>query len=67
MLTLSKLPARIREARHESGMSLAQLGLRIGTNRQTVSKYELGKLTPSLQIFVNLCNELDQSPENLLK
>jgi ribosome-binding protein aMBF1 (putative translation factor) len=42
------LGERIREVRKERGWSQADLGKRIGTDSQYVSRYETGRITPSV-------------------
>jgi transcriptional regulator with XRE-family HTH domain len=39
--------AKLRRKRREAGMSLAELGARVGLSRQAVSQFEAGDSTPS--------------------
>lgn len=50
---------RIKEERAASGFSLEELGERIGRSRQTISLWEQGKSSPSVQDLENLCDVFD--------
>jgi transcriptional regulator with XRE-family HTH domain len=57
---------RIRQLRKEAGWSQAELGDKIGTDSQRVSRYETGKITPSLDAIVRIAQALNVSIDHLL-
>jgi transcriptional regulator with XRE-family HTH domain len=57
---------RIRQLRKEAGWSQAELGDKIGTDSQRVSRYETGKITPSLDAIVRIAEALNISIDHLL-
>jgi transcriptional regulator with XRE-family HTH domain len=57
---------RIRQLRKEAGWSQAELGDKIGTDSQRVSRYETGKITPSLDAIVRMAQALNVSIDHLL-
>ncbi len=46
--------ARVREAFHRSGMSVADFAARIGTSRSRMSTYLSGKVTPSAALLIRM-------------
>jgi transcriptional regulator with XRE-family HTH domain len=60
------LGERIREIRKERGWSQAQLGKLIGTDSQYVSRYENGRISPSVDALVRLAAALEVSTDYLL-
>jgi transcriptional regulator with XRE-family HTH domain len=50
----------------EAGWSQAKLGDKIGTDSQRVSRYETGKVTPSLDAIVRVAETLNISIDHLL-
>ena len=58
--------ARIRQARERIGVSITDLGLAYGKNRQTVQFWENGKHFPPLSDFNRLCLMLRTAPNQLL-
>ncbi|MBN1919252.1 MAG: ImmA/IrrE family metallo-endopeptidase [Verrucomicrobia bacterium] len=58
---------RIRLARARKGYSLERLAREIGVTRQAVSKYELGRSTPSSGILIRMANALGVSLAFLLR
>jgi transcriptional regulator with XRE-family HTH domain len=56
---------RIRQLRKEAGWSQAELGGKIGTDSQRVSRYETGKIT-SLDAIVRIAEALNISIDHLL-
>ena len=61
------LGERIRELRKEAGWSQAELGKRIGTDSQYVSRYETGRITPSADALVRLADVLELSTDYLVR
>ncbi len=57
---------RIRALRTENSWSQAQLGDHISTDSQRISRYETGKITPSLDALIRLAEALDASCDYLL-
>lgn len=60
------LGERIRLLRKEAGWSQAELGDKIGTDSQRISRYETGKITPSLDAIVRIAEALNISIDHLL-
>ena len=61
------LGERIREVRKERGWSQADLGKRIGTDSQYVSRYETGRITPSVDALIRLADVLEVSTDYLVR
>ena len=57
--------ARVAQARHDAGLSQAQLATMIGTARSTIARVEIGMTTPTLDLALALSCELGQSVEDL--
>lgn len=57
---------RIRQLRKEAGWPQAELGDKIGTDSQRVSRYETGKITPFLDAVVRIAEALNVSIDHLL-
>jgi transcriptional regulator with XRE-family HTH domain len=57
---------RIRQLRKEAGWPQAELGDKIGTASQRVSRYETGKITPPLDAIVRIAQALNVSIGHLL-
>jgi transcriptional regulator with XRE-family HTH domain len=60
------LGERLRQLRKEAGWSQAELGEKIGTDSQRVSRYETGKITPSLDAIIRIAQALNVSIDHLL-
>ena len=60
------LGERIKQLRKEAGWSQGDLGGRIGTDSQRVSRYENGRITPSVDALVRIAEALDVSIDYLL-
>lgn len=58
---------RVRELRKEHGWSQGDLGTRIGTDAGRISRYEGGKITPSLEALVRLADVLEVSVDYLVR
>ncbi|MGH2627453.1 MAG: helix-turn-helix domain-containing protein [Anaerolineales bacterium] len=53
------LGQRIKELRKGAGWSQGELGERIGTDSQRVSRYENGRITPSVDALVRIAEALE--------
>jgi transcriptional regulator with XRE-family HTH domain len=60
------LGERIRQLRKEAGWSQAELGEKVGTDSQRISRYETGKITPSLDAIVRIGEAFNVSIDHLL-
>lgn len=60
------LGERIRQLRKEHGWSQADLGERIGTDSQRVSRYETGRISPSIATLVAIAEAFNASIDYLL-
>jgi transcriptional regulator with XRE-family HTH domain len=61
------LGERIRQLRKEHGWSQAELGSKVGTDSQRISRYENGRITPSVEALVRLADALEVSVDYLLR
>jgi len=57
---------RIRELRKERGWSQADLGEAVGSDSQRISRYENGRLTPSIAALIRIAETLDVSIDYLV-
>lgn len=57
---------RIKSRRKELKMSQAQLAEKIDVTNNHISSIETGKQVPSLDVFVNICEQLRTTPDYLL-
>ena len=58
---------RVRELRKERGWSQGDLGTKIGTDAGRISRYEAGKITPSVEALVHLADVLEVSIDYLVR
>lgn len=58
---------RLKAAREQSGFTQGKLGGLIGYGNSTISEYEKNNNKPNLDIFIQLCNILNQSPNYFLQ
>jgi len=58
---------RVRELRKEHGWSQGELGERIGTDAGRISRYEGGRITPSLEALVRLADALGVTADYLVR
>ena len=56
----------LRKARKAANFTQEQLAKALGVNRATVSKYETGEISPSVDQLIKICNILDVSFEELI-
>jgi transcriptional regulator with XRE-family HTH domain len=61
------LGERIKELRKEHGWSQAELGERVSTDSQRISRYENGRITPSVDALVRLADALGVSIDYLVR
>lgn len=50
---------KIREARKAKGLTMKELGARVGTTESAISLYETGKREPPYQMLLMIAEELD--------
>lgn len=58
---------RLRELRKAKGLSMKELGIRVGCTESAISCYELGKRSPDYETLLKLAEELDSSVSYLLE
>lgn len=58
---------RIAQRRKSFHLKQKELAEKLGVSNNHLSGIELGKASPSLDVFVRLCNELDVTPDYLLE
>ena len=58
---------RVRDLRKDHGWSQGELGTKIGTDAGRISRYEGGKITPSLEALVRLADVLEVSTDYLVR
>jgi transcriptional regulator with XRE-family HTH domain len=60
------LPVQIKNLRKEHGWSQADLATRVGGDAGQISRYENGKITPSVEAVIRLAEIFDVSTDFLL-
>lgn len=50
---------RIKELRQKAGLTLVQLGQKVGMANNTLSQYETGKRFPQLEVWQKLADYLE--------
>jgi transcriptional regulator with XRE-family HTH domain len=60
------LGERVKELRKEQGWSQGELAERVGTDARQISRYENGRITPSLDVVARLAEVLDVSIDYLV-
>ncbi len=63
---LAQIQARLRESIKNSGISQKDIALAIGVSPQTVSRYMLTDVFPSLDTLARLCKLLDVKSDYIL-
>lgn len=58
---------RIRQLRKEHSWSQAELGAQVGSDSQRISRYENGRITPSVEALVRLADALQVSVDYLVR
>lgn len=66
-LDRKEMGRRISKRRKALGIKQTVLAEKVGVNSNHLSSVETGKVTPSLELFVKLCDELDVTPDFLLE
>lgn len=61
------LGARIKEYRNQKGLTSDKLAVRCNIDTTYLRQIEGGIKTPSLNLFINICNKLEVSPNYLLQ
>jgi transcriptional regulator with XRE-family HTH domain len=61
-----RLPNRLREWRRANGLTLEQLAARLETTNQTLSRYELGKRSLTIDLLEQIAPVLGCRPADLL-
>ena len=62
----SAMGARIKMRRKELKMSQAELAEKVNVSNNHISSIETGKQLPSLKTFVEICEQLQTTPDFLL-
>ena len=47
---------RLKELREASQMSQAQLARNLGTNQQSISRYETEQIEPNIEMIIKICD-----------
>ena len=64
MLTPKEVGKRIKERRNEIGISMPELGRRVGVNKSTIQRYETDGVNPNRSMVINgLADALQTTPE----
>jgi transcriptional regulator with XRE-family HTH domain len=64
---LKLLGKRIREVRTDKGLTMNQLALKLGKDRQSIYRVEMGTIDVGYLYLKNLCEGLEISLSDLLK
>lgn len=62
-----ELGRRLAKQRKKLKIKQHQLAERVGVNSNHISSIEHGKVTPSLECFVKICDVLETTPDYLLE
>ncbi len=57
---------RLKELREASQMSQAQLARNLGTNQQSISRYETEQIEPNIEMIIKICDFFKVSADYLL-
>lgn len=57
---------RIKEIRENAQMTQAQMALVLGTNQQSISRYENEQIEPNIEMIVRICKKFDVTADYLL-
>ena len=64
MFTPKEVGKRIKERRNEIGISMPELGRRVGVNKSTIQRYETDGVNPNRSMIINgLADALQTTPE----
>jgi putative transcriptional regulator len=64
-MTSPRLGNRLRQAREETGLTQAELALRVGVSRKTINTVENAVFTPSTTLALCLARAFDRPVEAL--
>ena len=64
---LKKLGDRVKSIREERGLTLEQVGNKIGKDRQSIHRLEKGRFNPSYLYLYDVCKGLDIDFSELIK
>jgi transcriptional regulator with XRE-family HTH domain len=56
----------LRQLRKKSGLTQEEVGAKAGVSREYVSMLEAGKYTPTIDVFIHLCNAVSASPAEVI-
>ena len=65
-INLNAMGTRMKRRRKELKMSQAELAEKVNVSNNHISSIETGKQIPSLTTFVEICEQLDTTPDFLL-
>lgn len=57
-IAMALLPERLADLREKRGLTQIQLAERVGTNQQTIGRYETGKRSPKVDMIARLADAL---------
>ena len=57
---------RIKEIRENAQMTQAQMALVLGTNQQSINRYEKEQIEPNIEMIVRICKKFDVTADYLL-
>lgn len=57
----------IRKARKAAGVSQKELAERLQVHQKDISRWENGAHTPTLEMFIKICRELNASADEILE
>jgi transcriptional regulator with XRE-family HTH domain len=63
---MNKFAERLKELRIENGLSQDELAIKTQISQSSISLYELGKRTPTIDIAIILCNFFKVSADYLI-
>lgn len=61
-----QLGERVKELRKEAGWTQGELAEKVGTDARQVSRYENGRITPSLEVLARIAEALNVSLDYLV-
>jgi transcriptional regulator with XRE-family HTH domain len=56
----------LRELRLKAGITQEEVAARAGVSREYVSMLEAGKNTPTIDVFIRLCQAVEASPADVI-
>lgn len=67
MLKIDEMGQRVKKRRQSLKMKQTELAKKLGISNNHLSSIETGKQKPSLEIFIQICEELRVTPDYLLQ